>query len=149
MLNTDYWWLSLDEARQYKYIDVFHQKPYSDEPNTERDPLSCPMQQSDIRYHLESIDQWRVKFRNINVFRSYALYSSHIKGKEVIGPFLLDIDRFMEQEVGYPPDIDRAIKDTRFLIQKYCSDYKDDDYRIFFTGHKGFHIEIRPEAIGV
>lgn len=149
MLSTDFWWLSPEEVRQYRYIDLFYQEPYSDEPNIGNDPLSCPMLQSDKRYPLESIKQWRKKFGNINVFRSYTLYSSDIEGEEIIGPLLLDIDRTIEQGGGYLPNFDKALKDTRLLVTEYCSNLKDKDYRIFFTGHKGFHIEIQPKAIGV
>lgn len=149
MISTDFWWLSPEEVRQYRYIDLFHQELYSDEPNTDRDPLSCPMLQSDKRYPLESVSQWKAKFRNMNVFRSYALYSSDIEGKEIIGPLLLDIDRTIGQNGGYLPDFDRALKDTRLLVKEYCSNLKGKNYRIFFTGHKGFHIEVQPKATGI
>ena len=32
-------------------------------------------------------------------------------------------------------------------FEKFCSNINDKDYRIFFTGHKGFHIEIHPKVI--
>lgn len=149
MLSTDFWWLLPEEVRQYRFIELFHQEPYSDEPNTDNDPLSCPMLQSDKRHPLESVNQWKAKFGNINVFRSYALYSSDIEGEEIIGPLLLDIDRTIEQGGGYLPNFDKALKDTRLLVTEYCSNLKDKDYRIFFTGHKGFHIEIQPKAVGI
>jgi hypothetical protein len=149
MICTDYWWLSPEESRQYRYIDLFHQEPYSDEPNTDKDPLSCPMLQSDKRYPVDSVSQWKAKYRSINVFRSYALYSSDIEGKKIYGPLLLDIDRTIEQDGGYLPDFDWALKDTRLLIKEYCFNLKGKDYRIFFTGHKGFHIEVKPKATGM
>ena len=62
---------------------------------------------------------------------------------------MLDIDRTIEQGGGYLPDFDKALKDTRLLVTEYCSNLKDKDYRIFFTGHKGFHIEIQPKAVGI
>ena len=67
MTSTDFWWLSPEEVEQYRYIDLFHQEPYSDEPNTDRAPLSCPMLQSDKRHPLKSVSQWKVEFRNMNV----------------------------------------------------------------------------------
>lgn len=51
--------------------------------------------------------------------------------------------------MGFRPDLNKALEDTRLLVKEYCSDLKDRDYRIFFTGHKGFHIEIQPRAIGM
>ncbi|MBM3172291.1 MAG: hypothetical protein FJZ85_00955 [Chloroflexi bacterium] len=142
---SDFWWLTSEEARQYRYVDLFHQEAYSDEPNTDRDPCSCPMRQSDKRHELEFLSQWKVMFGNMNVFRSYALYNSDIEGEGLIGPLLLDIDR--TQEGSYAPDFDRALKDTRLLVKEYCSSLEGKNYRIFFTGHKGFHIEIHPRAI--
>lgn len=147
MSKSNFWWLSPEEVRQYRYVDFFHQEPYSDEPDTDRDPYSCPMLSSDKRRPLESLNQWKVKFGNINVFRSFALHSSAIGGKELIGPFLLDIDRITEQDGGYLPDFDKALRDTRLLVKEYCSSFEGKDFRIFFTGHKGFHIEIHPRAI--
>jgi len=149
MLSTDFWWLLPEEARQYGYVDIFHQEPYSDEPNTDRGPLSYPMLRSERRYSLESISQWTVKSRNINVFRSLSLYSADTNGQQILGPFLLDIDRILKQGGAYVADIGRALKDTRLLVKKYCSNLKDEDYRIFFTGHKGFHLEIDPRAINI
>lgn len=147
-LRTDFWWLSPEEARQYRYVDLFHQEPYSDEPNTNKDPLP-PKKWNGSRTRLEDIHKRTLNFRNKNVFRSWTLYDCANNGGEIIGPFLLDIDRVIKQGAGHPPDLDTALKDTRLLIQEYCSNSKDGDYRIFFTGHKGFHIEIRPGAIGL
>ncbi|MFX0203248.1 MAG: hypothetical protein ACFFCW_44660, partial [Candidatus Hodarchaeota archaeon] len=149
MLSSDFWWLSPEEVGQYRYIDLLHQEPYSDEPNTDKSPLSCRMLQSDKRHSLESVNQWKARFGNMNVFRSYALYSSDIEGKQIIVPLLLDIDRTIEQSGGYLPDLDKALEDTRRLVKEYCSNLEHKDYRILFTGHKGFHIEIRPEAVGI
>jgi len=90
-----------------------------------------------------------VRFRNVNVFRSYALYSSNINDEEMVGPLLLDIDRTVEKDGGYLPDFERALRDTRLLLREYCSKLERTNYRVFFTGHKGFHIEIHPKAIEI
>jgi len=92
MIITDFWWLSPEETRKYRYVHLFHQEPYSDEPNTDKDPISCPMIPSETRYDFSFISQWKAKFSNINVFRSFTVYSSDSNGEEIIGPFLLDID---------------------------------------------------------
>lgn len=149
MQSTDFWWLSPSEASQFRWIYLFHQEPYSDEPNTERGPTSCPMLGSDMRYTMELISQWKASHKNVNLFRSDTLYSSVIKGKELVGPLVLDIDRVTKQNGGYLPDFERALKDTRLLVKEYCSNLSGKDYRVIFTGHKGFHIEIRPKAVGI
>ena len=147
MPSTDFWWLAPEEVGQYGHIELFHQEPYSDELSTDKDPCSCPMLKSDRRYLSESISHWKEKYEHKNVFRSFALYSSDGNGKEIIGPFLLDIDRILENAPGHVPDLTKALEDTRLLVKKYCSNLKDEDYRVLFTGHKGFHIEVRPSAI--
>ena len=102
---------------------------------------------SERKYDFRFISQWEAKYSNINVFRSFTIYSSDTNGEEIVGPFLLDIDcTFIG---GYKPDLRMAIKDTRLLVNKYCSNLKDEDYQAFFTGHKGFHIEINPRAINI
>ncbi len=98
---------------------------------------------------MEFISQWKAKFKSINVFRSFALFSTDTDGEEIIGPFLLDIDRTFEKDGGYLADLGKALEDTRSLINEYCSNLKDEDYRILFTGHKGFHIEIHPRVISM
>ena len=147
--STDFWWLSQEESRQYRFIDLFHQDPYSDEPNTDRDPASCPMLKSDKRYPLEFINQWKERFGNTGVFRSYALYANEVGNNGIVGPMLLDIDRTIERDGGYLPDFGKALKDTRLLVEGYCSSLEIGSYRIFFSGHKGFHVEVKPEATGI
>ena len=61
--------------------------------------------------------------------------------RNVVDPMLLDIDRTIEQDRGHIPDFNRALKDNRMLVKEYCSNLKVKNYRIFFTEHKGFHIE--------
>lgn len=147
MIITDFWWLSPEETREYRYLDLFHQEPYSDEPNTNRDPISCPMMPSERKQALGLISQWKTQFKNINVFRSFTIYRSESDAEEIIGPFLIDIDRTLKG--SYIPDLRKALEDTRLLVKEYCFNLKDKDYRVFFTGHKGFHIEIHPRAIDI
>jgi hypothetical protein len=149
MLSTDFWWLSPKELRQYGYIDLFYQKPCSDEPNTYKDPYSCPILQSDKRCPLESVSHWQEKYNNTNIFRSFALYSSDTNGVKLIGPFLLDIDRVIMKDGGYVAQLHKALEDARLIVEEYCANLKSEDYRIFFTGHKGFHIEISPRALNI
>ena len=77
------------------------------------------MLQSDKRHPLKSVSQWKVEFRNMNVFRSYALYSSDINSEEMVGPLLFDIDRTIEKDGGHLPDFERALRDTRLLVREY------------------------------
>ncbi len=158
--KSDFWWLTLDEATKYKYVCVRCQEPYSDEPKSDKDPLSTIKYHSldssgnlsieTKRYRLEFIDQWKRKCANTNVFRSMSLFTSEENGEELVGPLVLDIDR--EEggwEKGYTQNLDDALQASRKLVKEYLFHLKDGDFRIFFTGHKGFNIEVCPQALGI
>lgn len=146
---SDFWWLSPEERTKYTYADLFHQEPYSDEPNTNKDPCSCPMSR-DGRHTLEFIGQWRREHRNVNVFRSFKLYDSDRNdGDAILGPLLLDIDRINKTDRGLIPDIHKALEDVRLLVKTCCTSLADKDYHVFFSGHKGFHVEINPRSLGI
>jgi len=158
--NSDFWWLTLDEAVRYKYLEVWHQKPYSDEPNTNKEPYSVScfnsldrsgnLSKVIKRYPLEFIDQWRKKCTNINVFRSLGLFTSEQNGDELLGPFVIDIDRTEEiPNKGHVQNLGAALEDTRKVVENYLSQLGENDFRIFFSGHKGFNIEVRPQALGI
>ena len=157
--QSEFWWLTGEEALKYKYIYVCSQKePYSDEPKSKKTPALVPRffsmdnrgnVSSQIEYYpLDIMEIWREKFSNINVFRSFGLSSSKCGGEKICGPLIIDIDRenggFTE---GYEQDLTQALKDTRRLVNEYLYQFKEKDVRIFFTGHKGFHVEILPSAL--
>ena len=158
--HSEFWWLTLDEALKYKYVYVCYQELYADEPDSERAPYSVPRFfsidergsfSSSIRYYpLNFIEIWREKCSNINVFRSFGLSSSEQGVDKLFGPVIIDIDR---QEggftKGYVQDLDQALEDARRIVNEYLYQFEEKDFRIFFTGHKGFHIEILPRALGL
>ena len=158
--HSELWWLTPEDTLKYKYIYVCYQEPYSDEPNSERAPYSVPrffsvdergnLSRLKKYYPLEYINDWRIKFENINVFRSFGLSSSEHGIDKLFGPFIIDIDReeggFYE---GYVQNLDKALKDTCRLADEYLHKFKENAFRIFFTGHKGFNIEILPSALGL
>ncbi len=157
--GTDFWWLTPNEASKYKYLYVCHQEPCSDEPNSNKTPTSVPcfhsfdkngnLSKSIMRYPPEFIEQWREKFANINVFRSLGLYIAEQDGDKLIGPFVIDIDRDCQSAKGYVQNLDKALEDTRRLVKEYLCKFNKYDFRIFFTGHKGFNIEVRPQALDI
>ena len=157
--GTDFWWLTSNEAIKYKYLHVCHKEPYSDEPNSNKTPTSAPcfhsfdkngnLSKSITCYPTEFLEQWRDKFENINVFRSLSLFTTEQEGEELLGPLVIDIDREDETGEGYVQNLDKALEDTRRLVKEYLCKFNKYDFRIFFTGHKGFNIEVRPQAIDI
>ncbi len=157
---SELWWLAPDEIPKYTWLEVLHMEPYSDEPNSDREPLSVAtyrsinadgsMSNKRKRYPINFLHIWREKASNINVFRSMVLFSTEVGGEELAGPFVIDIDsNNHNNENGYFPNIDDALKTARRIIQEHLSSLNPNDYRVFFTGHKGFSIEARPSAVGV
>ncbi len=160
MQTSELWWLTPDEMLKYTWLEVLHMDPYSDEPNSELEPIKVGKYRSlDIngnlsietkRYPINFLQIWREKAYNINVFRSIVLFSAEVSGDELAGPFVIDIDsNDHNKETGYTSNIDDSLKTTRRIFQERLSTLHQNDYRIFFTGHKGFNIEVRPQAIGV
>jgi hypothetical protein len=142
---SDFWWLSHHEGLIYENVELFHQEPYSDS-HLGKQPYSCHME-SDGRYGISGLDLPKAKFRNTNVFRSVAVYS--MADKACKGPVVFDVDRCPDGTLGYEPDLPRALQDTKRLFREYFEGLQQPDYRIIFSGHKGFHIEIRPSALGI
>jgi len=157
--KSDFWWLTSEEATKYKYLYVCSHEPYSDEPNSNRIPSSdygyYSLDESgqlsrDIKYYpLEYVYYWRKRNDNINVFRSVGLFSAEQNGDELYGPFLIDIDRQEKLSRGYVQNLNKALEDARQLIKEYLREFEETDFRIFFTGHKGFNIEVHPHALGI
>jgi hypothetical protein len=158
---SDFWWLTPDKIAKYKYVQLMHKEPYSDRFD-QKQPLDVNtynsldakgnLSEAVKRYPIDFIEKWKMKCENTNVFRSFSLFSAEHNGDEILGPFLLDIDRQNGSDKGYVMNLNEALEDTRRLVKDYlyklCK-LKDNDLRIFFSGHKGFNIEVRPEALGI
>lgn len=81
----------------------------------------------------------QTKYFDHNLYRSWMVYDEN---KQEIGriPAYLDID-------GDPgnPDLDAARQAAKWAIDtaKQAHQLKDDNFRVVFSGQKGFHIEVR------
>ena len=159
MTETDFWWLAPDEAKKYKFVYVKHHEPYSDEPNSDRDPLSVPQYHSvdesgnlskDMkRYFVDFLNEWKKRCKNANVFRSLSLYVDEASTETLLGPFVVDIDREeYVQGKGYVQDLDDALKSTRRVVEYLRRRYRvnESDLRVLFTGHKGFNFVVGPKT---
>ena len=158
--QSDFWWLTEEESKLYRYIFLCYQEPYSDEPNTDKEPTSvkryCSLDASGIlskekkHYPIDFIQYWKKKNNNINVFRSHCLFSDEDNSEKIYGPLIIDIDRENgSYNEGYMQNLDLALKDTYRLIDEYFYKLAENDFRIFFTGHKGFNIEVHPKALQI
>jgi len=132
---SDFWWLERDQTNKFTYLELGHNEPVggSTSPNIKL-----------IKCQSTSIDEFRSEYQNINLYRSLKLSENPTNGTEITGPFLVDIDN--------ENDLEAAQQITKQTVQYLTTQNNLSpvrDFRIFFTGHKGFNIEIKPQSIAV
>ena len=81
----------------------------------------------------------KTRYSEHNIYRSWMVYDEN---EREIGrmPAYLDIDGHYRD-----PDLTKAHEATNWVIdtiKQFCA-LKDDDFRVVFSGQKGFHVEIR------
>ena len=134
--EDEFWWLSVEQRNSFSYICP----SYQDElPN---DRLSKLKHGSRIR--IGDLSGWCEARHWVNVHRGIALYSRPSGQSETLDdPFLLDFDNSDEDLVSACTCTRESLK---FLIRELAIDPLKD-CRVFFSGRKGFHIELRPMAL--
>jgi len=129
----DLWWLPDGTREDDLLLKVAHQ-----------DPISRNFDVEEEAYPIPAVPAWRLERSNTNVFRSVLLYDDNLK-PVFEGPFYLDID-CVEGSI----DLDDAAKVTTTVVESLLGwNVEQKDLRILFSGHKGFNVEVRPEALGV
>jgi hypothetical protein len=157
MNGSDFWWLPEKESSQAWLVGVGHRSPLSDDDG----PYDVPWYRSvdprgelstdEKRYPLAYLDEWRRTCGNSEVFRTLKLYASPgAQEAALLGPFLIDVDNSAWNN-GYREDLEDALRVTRQVV-RFVGDYwnlSGHQFRIFFTGRKGFNVEIRPDALEI
>ncbi len=149
-LISDFWWLPRNVPIEDLLIGVGHHKEVADGEDVP--PLDSWYRSFDqegylsnnIRYyHINLLNKWRSACKNTNVYRTLKVFDQKIK-PAFLGPFLVDIDNSSE-------NLDDAQGATKQVVTYLTTELELslDDLRIFFSGRKGFNIEIRPEALGI
>lgn len=154
--QSDFWWLPEDTSRRNLLVGVGHHCPFTDddEPCSVKwfhsvsggRQLTCDRKM----YPLHFLAQWRSLCNNTNVYRTLELYDSGTEERRILGPFLVDIDNSVPTD-GYEENLSDALLVVRKVadfLSKHWS-LSERDIRIFFSGRKGFNIEIRPRAVGI
>ncbi len=145
-VNDEFWWLPEGMVVNDLHVYVGHHEPAAD---TE-EPLEIPWYHSidDSNsttaklYPADILSRWRERWDDRNVYRSMTAYTSPA-GRAFWGPFLVDIDN--EQE-----DISDALNVARAAVRHFVgAGVAEDSMRVFFSGRKGLHLEVRPDALGV
>jgi len=137
--ESDFWWLTAKEKRKYIYVELVYHKPFGEENDA---PSSVFMNPSLVE--VKNINQWRQQYQNTNVYRSLKVWADKSRKDALSGPFIIDIDNESE-------NLSDALVVTKKAVECLRNSYgiKDDDIHIFFTGHKGFNLEIHPSALKI
>ena len=138
MERSDFWWLSPSQRSSYQHTEFGHHRPIRDD----EEPRSINWDTNICS--IDELENWRDRFQNTNVYRALKTVSTSLGVGEIIGPVLVDIDNGDE-------DLEDALTVTRktLLLLQDKLRIETDSLRIFFTGRKGFNIEIRPVALGI
>lgn len=120
-------------------MDLVHHQPLTDEDDAPHQAFNSPCFTG-----IQSISKWCNKYQNTNVYRSLEIWPDNSKRETLSGPFVIDIDNECE-------DLDDALIVARNAVKCIFNSYnlKESEMRLFFTGHKGFNIEILPSALGL
>lgn len=150
-LISDFWWLPHNVATDDLVIGVGHHKEIADNEDvppleswyrslTPKGTLSNKVKCCSIN----SLNEWRNACNNINVYRTLKVFDDNTEKAIFLGSFLIDIDNGAE-------DLDDAQGVSKQVVEYLITRLKLslDDLRIFFSGHKGFNIEIRPKSLGI
>ncbi len=137
--ESDFWWLTAKEKRKYIYVELVYHKPLKEENDAPRSVFMNPP-----LVDVKNINQWRQRYQNTNVYRSLKVWADKSRKDALSGPFIIDIDNESE-------NLSDALVVTKEAVECLRNFYgiKDDDIHIFFTGHKGFNLEIHPRALKI
>lgn len=156
IFDTDFWWLQ-EEHYDSLYVGVGHHKPLTDDDEPFRTTWfrsinhGGRLSEAQKNYPLSFIHQWRKAGGDVNVYRTLTLFNNK-EEPVLLGPFLIDIDNSQLAKNGYKEDLEDALKVARATIQLLRGKpyaIEENDLRLFFTGRKGFNIEIRPFSLGI
>ena len=150
-LTSDFWWLPKNVPIEYLLIGVGHHKEVADSEDVP--PLGswyCSLDQkgylsNNIQYYpINLLNKWRSACKNTNVYRTLRVFDRNMGDAVFLGPFLVDIDNKVI-------NLDDAQSVTKQVVTYLRTELglSLDNLHIFFSGHKGFNIEVCPEALEI
>ena len=142
---SDLWWLPNSADWRQLLLDLGHHQPLH-----EADDRGGTRWIWTEGLAPEFVPKWRTEHRNTNIYRRFVVALPN--GESLFGPILLDIDH--EKEVGGPHGYVNDLEVSHQIACKVADRLEaeivsEDHVRVFFSGRKGFHFEIRPAVLGV
>jgi hypothetical protein len=152
---SDFWWLSSEVDASRLNIGLCTHHPLTD---SERPALSwrCAFDDREVNirgspclHSLAALNEGRQLSNNINVYRTLELFDEHQR-PQIVGPFIIDVDN-ETQGPPYEQDIAAALLLAKAVVNLLVrkEGLSSSDLRVYFSGCKGFNVEVRPDAIGV
>ena len=149
-MDADFWWLS-DAEPDALLLGVAHTEPLRDADDLGQmirsvDAHGLPSATA-VPLALSDLTEWRGRCANENVYRSLRLFDLERRPVKV-GPFYLDLDA--DDGPDGEPDFDAAAIATRQVAELLMRlAVQRVDLKVWMTGHKGFNVEVRPEALAI
>jgi hypothetical protein len=152
---SDFWWLPGEADLASLRVGVGHHRPKADNDDPALLEWRCPVDDVEIQvrgnpclHPLAALRDARRACHNTNIYRTLQVFGR--ARIEFLGPFILDVDN-ESRDNGYSQDLDDAFRVTKEAVTLLLSEYRltEPDIRVFFSGCKGFNIEVRPEALDI
>lgn len=164
--SNDLWWVAPKERAEL-LLGLGHHEPINDDhqpspmPSSSTEPKIPGWYHSltdegtwsdDFRwYPPEFVAEWLAKCQFRNAYRTLRLIAESDTRTTLIGPLLIDIDN-QQWKQGYVEDLADARNVACQAVTVLMEDYgltPEKSFRLFFSGRKGFNIEIVPAALGI
>ncbi len=148
-LVSDFWWLPKNADIDNLLVGVGNHIDVVD--NEDIPPISSwyrsinkdSLSNTIEYYSIAFLGKWRIRCKNTNVYRTLKVFDCKTKEAIFLGPFLVDIDN--KENLDAAQGVAKQV--IEYLIAKFK--HTKSDLRIFFTGNKGFNIEMRPETCDI
>jgi hypothetical protein len=143
-------WLPTDIAlwAPFQYFEVARWRPDRGGVIREHQPgcPGCRYKSEDPHQPLilkvEELEDWRVRRENLGLYTSVFQYDSdQVAGARRIANLYFDLDDHEDEN--------NALPNARTLVAYLINFVSDEAIRIYFTGQKGFHVEVELVALGI
>jgi len=150
-LISDFWWLPKNVSIGNLLVGVGHHREVAD--REEVPPPSSWYRSFDSKgclsniikyYPINLIEKWKSVCKNTNIYRTLKVFDRSTVKAILLGPFLVDIDN-SNGNLDAAQTVTKQV--VNYLIKQL--DLSPNDIRIFFSGHKGFNVEVYPQVIGL
>jgi hypothetical protein len=121
----------------FRYVEVARWRPDTGAVAREQDHDHNP-----IILTVDEVEAWRERRGNLGLYTSVWQYDSHdVANGQRVASMYFDLDDHGAE--------DNAQKNARTLVAYLSNFVSEDAIRIYFTGQKGFHVEVELIALGI